>query len=73
MLGSVCGRCDAHLQYKSAEPGRCFVIVGASVTVFASTREKDGRVYWDLSVLGRMVWADNFADGAGEGFFKQAE
>lgn len=41
--------------------------------MFTSTREKAGRVYWDLSVLGRMVWVDNFADGTGEGPFKQAE
>ncbi len=29
MLHSVCGRGDVLLQYKSAEPERCFVIVGA--------------------------------------------
>lgn len=52
MLGSVCGRSDARLQYKSAEPGRRFVIVGASVTVFASTREKDGRVLLGLKCFG---------------------
>lgn len=41
--------------------------------MFISTGEKAGRVYWDLSVLGGIVWVDNFADGTGEGSFKQAE
>lgn len=45
----------------------------STVTVFTSTREKAGKVYWDLSVLGGIVWVDNFADGAGEGCFKEAE
>lgn len=40
--------------------------------MFTSTREKAGRVYWDLSVLGGIEWVDNFADGTGEGSFKQA-
>ncbi len=29
--------------------------------------------YWDLSVWGGIAWVDNFADGTGEGSFKQAK
>lgn len=41
-----------------------------TLTASSSTKEGAGRVSWVVSVVGGLVWADNSADGAGQGSVK---